>query len=63
MRNEDYCSYAEHAVVLEKDGKYQEAALYWQLAWGKAKKEINKNWSLARSQFCNRMSIKPFEGN
>lgn len=60
MRNEDYYNHAEQAVLLEQKAEYQDAALYWRLAAGKARKEANQKWAISRSQICDRMHIRPF---
>lgn len=60
MKNQAYYDYAEQAAELEKKQQYHDAALHWQLASGKAKKEINCEYATERSKFCNRMAVRPF---
>lgn len=62
MRNEDYYTYAEQAAELERKQQYRDAALYWQLASGKAKNTDNCVYAVERSKFCNRMVNRPFGG-
>lgn len=60
MKNQAYYDHAEQAAELEKKQQYRDAALHWQLASGKAKKEINCEYATERSKFCNRMAVRPF---
>ncbi|HEH9663700.1 TPA: ANR family transcriptional regulator [Pasteurella multocida] len=48
------------AARLERQGKYNDAYEAWNKAAKDASADLNKQWCTNRSNFCQRMAIRPF---